>query len=122
MKKRPIIFTIIIAVIFIFNSCYNDSEEALYRFVPANCDTTNVTYSGTVKAIIEGNCVSCHTGAGAGGGYQLDSYAGMKVVADNGKLVNSVTYVSNGMPKAGKMDACRVNQIVAWVNQGAQNN
>ena len=122
MKKRSIIFSIIVAGIFLLNSCYRDSEEGLYRFVPANCDTTNVTYSGTISAIINANCASCHTGAGAGGGYQLDSYAGIKVVADNGKLVNSITYVSNGMPKTGKMDACRVNQIVAWVNKGAPNN
>jgi hypothetical protein len=122
MKKISIISITLFAAILIFNSCYRDSEEGLYRFVPPSCDTTNVSFTSTVSPIISANCISCHTGAGAGGGYQLDSYAGVKAIADNGKLVNSVTYVSNGMPKSGKMDNCNVNKIVAWVNKGALNN
>ncbi|MFZ4399789.1 MAG: c-type cytochrome [Bacteroidales bacterium] len=122
MKKISIIFTIITASILLLNSCYRDSEESLYRFVPAYCDTTNVSFTAIISPIISANCISCHSGAGAGGGYQLDSYAGVKAIADNGKLVNSVTYVSNGMPRSGKMDNCNVNKIVAWVNRGALNN
>ena len=122
MKKTSIIFTLIVATVFIFSSCYRDSEEGLYRFAQASCDTTNITYSGTVQAIIAGNCVSCHSTSNPSGGWALDSYAGIKVVVDNGKLVNSVTYVGNGMPKTGKMPSCQVNQIVAWVHKGAPNN
>ena len=122
MKKISIVFTIIVAVVLLLNSCYRDSEEGLYRFAPASCDTTNVTYSAVIIPILSANCLSCHTGAGASGGVQLDTYAGIKIVADNGTLVNSVTYVSKGMPSSGKMDNCSVNKIVAWVNRGALNN
>ncbi|MEI6823040.1 MAG: hypothetical protein WCL51_14000 [Bacteroidota bacterium] len=122
MKKTSIIFTLIVASVFILSSCYRDSEEGLYRFVQPVCDTTNITYSGTIQAIMAGNCVTCHSTANPSGGWALDSYAGIKVVVDNGKLVNSVTYTSNGMPKTGKMPSCQVNQIVAWVHKGAPNN
>jgi hypothetical protein len=120
MKKISIIFAIIIASI-LLNSCYRDSEESLYRFT-TSCDTTNVTYSAVIIPILSANCLSCHTGVGASGNVQLDTYAGVKTVADNGKLVNSVTYVSKGMPTSGKMDNCSVNKIVAWVNKGALSN
>ena len=124
MKKTSIIFTLIVASVFILSSCYRDSEEGLYRFVQSNCDTTNITYSGTISAIVSGNCLAskCHNATDVAGGYAFDTYAGLKVVVDNGKLVNSVTYTSNGMPKTGKMPSCQVNQIVAWVNKGAPNN
>ncbi|MFZ4411846.1 MAG: hypothetical protein ACOYOV_02090 [Bacteroidales bacterium] len=121
MKKISIIFTIIIASVFL-NSCYRDSEEGLYRFVPAYCDTTNVAYASVISAIVSTNCLSCHTGSGAGGGFALDTYAGMKAVVDNGKLIPSITSTSKPMPKTGLMDNCSIKKITAWVNKGAPNN
>ena len=122
MKKALITLTIFIAITSLISSCYNDNEETLYRFVQPNCDTTNVTYSGTISAIISSNCVGCHTGTNNTSGIELDIYSNLKPYADNGKLVNCVTYTSDGMPKTGKMDACKIDQIVAWVNKGAPNN
>ena len=123
MKRLLIKFTVIIAIAIAFNSCYNDSEEALYRFTSSgSCDTSSVTYSGTISAIVAGNCMPCHNSSSASGGVTLDSYSGIKVVADNGKLVNTVTYVSHPMPPSGQMEACKVSQIVSWVNKGALNN
>ena len=122
MKRITIFLSIFAAFTFLVSSCYNDSSETLYRFVQSPCDTTNVTYSGVVSAIVAGNCLSCHSSSVASGGYVLDNYAGLQAVAASGQLVNSVTYVSHGMPQSGKMDACKINQIVAWVNKGAQNN
>ena len=121
MKKISIIFTIIIASIFL-NSCYRDSEESLYRFVPANCDTTNVTYSGIIAPIVSGNCLgsagSCHS---SGTSSPLDSFTNLKSKAND--ILGRITGESgNIMPQSGRMDACKINQIKAWVNKGAPQN
>ncbi|NVN96444.1 MAG: hypothetical protein HXX18_14305 [Bacteroidetes bacterium] len=122
MKKTSIVFTIIAASVILLNSCYRDSEEGLYRFVPANCDTTNVTYSGIIAPIVSGNCLgstgSCHSN---GTSFPLDTYTNLKSEANN--LVGRITGVSgNIMPQSGRMDACKINQIKAWVNKGAPQN
>ena len=106
--------------------CYYDKEEILY---PAgNCDTTNVTYSGTVSGIMNANCNVCHSTASAnanGGGIQLDSYTKLKVYVDNGRLMGSINHAGgfSPMPKnATKLNSCDISKIQAWVNKGAPNN
>lgn len=119
MKKISIVFTIITATVLLLNSCYRDSEEGLYRFVPASCDTTNITYSGTVSAIISSNCLSCHNTGSANS--EFTTYSQVFAKAD--RIKNRITGQSgNLMPQSGKMDNCSVNKIVAWVNKGAPNN
>jgi len=122
MKRKILSLTLIVAGIFILSSCYRDSEEGLYRFAQASCDTTNVTYSGTISAIVAGNCLggSCHS-TGGGAPYSFDSYAGLS--SQSSFLIGRLTGTTgNIMPQAGKLDACKINQIRAWVNQGAPNN
>lgn len=109
---------------FIMHGCYIDNEEQLYRFSDSNCDTTNVTYGSSVAAVLSANCVVCHSGSAASGTPQvfLDNYNGVKTVASNGKLLNSVNYISKPMPPSGKMDYCNIAKIKIWVNAGAPNN
>jgi mono/diheme cytochrome c family protein len=106
--------------------CYYDKEEILYP--GGNCDTTNVTYSGTVSGIINTNCNVCHSTASAnanGGGIQLDTHPKLKVYVDNGKLMGSINHAGgySPMPKnATKLSSCDIAKIQAWVNAGALNN
>jgi hypothetical protein len=93
------------------------------------CDTLAVQYSVQIVNILQQNCYACHgTGnTGGSGGIDLGSYTKLKVYADNGYLVGNVTHnpdpkytpMPYGLPK---LPDCEVNTIVAWVNQGAQNN
>jgi len=89
-----------------------------------SCSTDGVTYSGTIASIISANCASCHSGSTPSGGVSLDSYSGVKVQADNGKLYNAVA--QNGqaspMPKGYKLSNCDISKIKAWVDGGAVNN
>jgi hypothetical protein len=89
------------------------------------CDTVNVTFSGTIKPILQNNCVGCHSGPGAPNGVNLTTYNGAKAVALNGKLSGVVRHAPGfpAMPKGGaKLSDCKVAQIVAWINRGAPNN
>ncbi|HNW53110.1 MAG TPA: hypothetical protein PKN21_02525, partial [Bacteroidales bacterium] len=51
---------LIIALALTLGGCYYDNEEDLY-LGSSGCDTTNVTYSGTVVPVFAGYCNSCHS-------------------------------------------------------------
>ncbi|NOR88379.1 MAG: hypothetical protein GQ527_12290 [Bacteroidales bacterium] len=109
----------------IFSSCYYDNEEDLYPFYENNCDTTSVSYSLTVKPMLDRSCVSCHQASNPSGGVLLDTYEQVKLVADNGRLWGSVNH-ENGytaMPQGGgKLSSCSLGQIKSWIDNGSLDN
>jgi len=88
------------------------------------CDTSNVTFSGSVNPILQNNCVGCHSGSVLSGGVDLSSYNAVYTQAANGNLKGSI----NGypgytvMPLGGQLSECDINQINFWINDGAPNN
>ena len=119
MKRS--VFVVFISVIFL-SSCYYDKEDLLYG--PSQCDTSAVKYSVQVSSILNASCLSCHSGtAAAGGGIKLDNYAAVKVAADNGSLLSSVTRSVNPMPKgSSRLNECRIAELRTWIRNGAPNN
>jgi mono/diheme cytochrome c family protein len=106
------------------SGCYYDDEETLYPQV-AGCDTTNVTYSGTISAIMAGNCNSCHGESAPQAGIKTDNYTDLKTIADNEKLWGVVNHLSgySPMPKdRPKLSDCDLNKIRIWIDGGALNN
>ncbi len=123
MKKvKYLIFLGITALI--VQGCYRDNEQDLYRFSSSICDTSSVTYSGTISQILSRNCVACHSGSSAYGNPQvfLDNYNGVKTVVDNGKLFNAVQYISKPMPPGGQLDYCSIADFRVWIKAGAPQN
>lgn len=121
MKK--IVLILFAASLFIVSGCYYDREDLLYG--NNTCDTTNITYSQTIRSILTNNsCMSCHAGTGASGGINLDTYANVKAVADNGKLYGSITHAAGyvAMPQGGTMSSCDIKKIKAWIDAGSVNN
>lgn len=117
-----------IAFVLTFQSCYKDSQEELYGLgAGANCDTSNVTFSGTVSPILGTSCATsgCHDATTQASGVNLSNHTGAKTIADNGKLIavinhaNGVTPMPQGAPK---FDECTILKIQLWVNDGAPNN
>ena len=106
------------------NSCYYDSVEDLYPQPPA-CDTTGVTYSGSVKPVIDASSIGCHSGSAPCGNISLANYNDIVVAAQNGSLLGTIRH-DNGwspMPKNGnKLDDCSITKIEIWVNSGTPNN
>lgn len=90
-----------------------------------SCDTTNVTYSGTIAPMMQNSCVGCHSGSTPGGNISLNTYAGVAAVGMNGKLYGSVIHATgySAMPKGGnQLSTCQLDQIRIWVNAGSPNN
>jgi hypothetical protein len=108
-------------------SCFYDSEEYLYPQLNNTCDTTNVTFSATVKPILQSNCWACHSNSNsaAGNGVKLEDYTDVKTSADNGSLLGTITHKSpyNPMPLNGPaLDNCSISAIKLWIDAGALDN
>lgn len=90
-----------------------------------SCDPTEYSYSSFIVPLVTAKCLQCHSGEGAFGGVYLDSYEGVKVVADNGRLYGAVSWqfgfelMPQGEPQ---LPECFVSNVKAWVDDGAPNN
>lgn len=108
------------------SSCYYDNEEELYPGLPGSeCDTTSVTYSGTVAPLLAANCNSCHSPASASGNVVISTYDGLKTAVNSGIFRKAINHESGAspMPQGGnKLPACDLKKIDAWINQGAPQN
>ncbi|HRI23094.1 MAG TPA: hypothetical protein PLZ45_00405 [Ferruginibacter sp.] len=90
-----------------------------------DCDTTLFTYSGAVSPLMNSYCKGCHNPASAGGGIDLSTYAGVRSIALNGKLLGSIRHDAGfiAMPQGGnKLSACRITQVQKWISAGSPNN
>jgi uncharacterized membrane protein len=89
------------------------------------CDTTNITYAGTIEPIIQNNCLGCHAASGTGGGILLTTWGQVANQALYGNLLCSI-YQEAGchpMPKNGaQLSPCDLTKISMWVDAGAPNN
>lgn len=120
MKKYLPGFLLLIAT-----ACTNYNEEELYPKKKDPCDIGTVTYSQTVRLILDQKCKGCHSTAAARGGVILDNYTGVHKAALNGRLVGSITHAPGftPMPPNGvKLPECDIAHIKAWVVAGAPNN
>lgn len=131
MKKTGILIinVIIFILIFIINkSCYYDNEEFLFPEVNAECDSANVTYTSTIRPILQDNCLSCHNNAASGalgGNIRLENYPDVKLRVDDGSLFGAVSHQPpfSPMPKDGrKLDNCKISLIQKWIDSGALDN
>lgn len=86
------------------------------------CDSSNVTFSGTINSLLQNSCVGCHSGSS---GTNLVGYANVKAQVDNGKLFCAVNHESGCLPmpqNAAKLSNCKIRQIKIWIDAGAPNN
>lgn len=114
----------IISVILLFTGCYYDNEEYLY---PGNidCDTTGITYQGTIKPVIDLQCKGCHNAQNASGNVNLDGHVNLLTHINSGKFYSSIVHdgKASPMPKgAPKLDNCKIKKIKIWIDRGAPDN
>ncbi|MFA5330137.1 MAG: cytochrome c [Prolixibacteraceae bacterium] len=126
MKRTLSILLLLIIVS--LTACYYDSEEKLYPQVSTSCDLTNVTFSATVKPILQASCLTCHSNAKGnndGGGVKIENYADVVTYVNNGKLMGSIRHETGyiAMPNGGgKLTDCEINQLQTWIDNGTLNN
>jgi hypothetical protein len=123
--KRIIYSTLLLTLMFSLSKCYYDNEEELTQnFNKPDCETAVMSYEFDIKNIIESNCAvsGCHVAPINQNGLDLSQFADVKLIAENGSLVNRITGVGNIMPQSGPLPPCEIDKITAWVNQGNLNN
>ena len=78
-----------------------------------------------ISPYLENNCISCHNQNLSSGGIDYSRFAGIKSGVDDGSLLGSIKHETEYEampPNEPKTDDCKINQIEAWINQGAINN
>ena len=96
----------------------------------SGCDTTQFTYAAIISPLLTLHCTGCHTGASAGAGVDLSSYANVKaeLTANPGRLLGSIQWVApytgtKQMPLSqSKLPDCNITQVKKWIAAGALNN
>lgn len=101
-------------------------QGALNLTCDADCDTTNVTFSGSVMPIVDLKCRGCHSGASPQGGIALTNHAQVKATVSNGKLWGSITHASGFKPMpypvgGAKLPDCDIRKVKIWLDKGAPN-
>lgn len=89
------------------------------------CDVDDMSFMMDIVPILDTYCVGCHSGNVPSGGISLDNHAGVKVVADNGKLFGAINWNEGfvPMPQGGeKLPDCSIDKIKSWIDAGALDN
>ena len=101
------------------------AQGALNNQCTGGCDTTNVTFSGTVWPLMNTWCTGCHSGNNSGGNIHIENYNDVVAIANNGKLMGTITHSPgySPMPKnADKFSDCQIAEIRLWIEDGTPNN
>jgi len=112
--KKIILSVLSVSAICFLNGCYYDNFKELNP-ITAACDTTNtVTYEADVKAIINTNCISCHS---AGGGTQpyLDNYQNLAAYSPEQLLAVLAPNAVKPMPPSSPLSQSDIDKITQWV-------
>jgi hypothetical protein len=101
-------------------------QGALDLTCEADCDTANVTFSGSVMPLIGLKCQGCHSGATPNGGVLLTNYTQVKATITDGSLLGSIDHQTGFKPMpypagSAKLPYCDIRKIRIWVDRGAPN-
>ena len=92
--------------------------------VVSDCDTATVKYSVQIKTIMSGSCAitGCHDNTTMESGLDLNTYASVQSINNNGLLKNRINDAVSPMPRSGKILPCKIKTIEKWIRAGAPNN
>ena len=121
---------LLISILAFMAGCYYDNEEELYPAQPNDCDTTNVTYSGTIFPVIYDNCIACHSGSAPQGNIRLENYSMISAQAaipagQPGSLYGAISHDpgNSAMPKNGtQLPDCTIKKFKVWIDDGMPDN
>ncbi len=85
--------------------------------VDSVCDTTQVTFKGSVDPIFQTYCYGCHSAGNKSGGIDLTDFNQLALLISNGALLGSVRHEAGyiPMPQGGsKLSDCEINTIAIW--------
>lgn len=138
MSNRSLLKISVLLIIFFigsagFYSCTYDKAEN------KPCNTTipdSVSFQSDILRLFRTHCSTsgCHSGSNPEGNLNLDDAQAYAQLSQPGKgyinltkpefsiLYTQMNSSSQPMPPTGKLDDCKINLILKWIQQGAKNN
>jgi mono/diheme cytochrome c family protein len=128
MKNTTIqLFSLCTIMFLIVVSCTHDASD--YPVVDSGngnnppldtlpCDSTNVSYVGTILPIFEAHCISCHAPPTPDAGIDLTNFETVAFIAQNGSLIGAIRHREgyNPMPANGlPLTECEILKIEKWI-------
>lgn len=115
----------------LFQSCAYDSEDDLIAIdengseeVTEDPTESGITYEGTIKAIVDSNCISCHSSPPRNGApFALVNFSQVSGRANG--VLNAISRQSGApgaMPPAGRLPQNSINQFQEWIDNGTPEN
>ncbi len=89
------------------------------------CDSVNVTFTGSILPITDIYCKNCHSGGEPAGGLILADYATIKAAVEGGRLIGAIDQLEgfSPMPQGmNKLSVCNLAQLKKWISDGMPNN
>ncbi len=117
MKLQKLL--IFFMMIFLLVSCTNDSDSDINdNQVPAS-----ITYTNSIKSIIDANCISCHgTSPTNGASISLKTYQNVKDAELNFGLILRISKAQGAagmMPNGGtRLPQSKIDEVINWKNNG----
>tara|TARA_R110001583_G_scaffold412_4_gene3861 strand:+ start:2918 stop:3274 length:357 start_codon:yes stop_codon:yes gene_type:complete len=100
----------------LLTACSNSSDDDIGPIDPPI--NNDITYTGTVKAIIDSNCLGCHTNPPVNGApMPLTTYSEVKSAVQTRGLISQIE--SGNMPQGGTMlSNASIQAIKDWQTDG----
>lgn len=115
MKKFILQSAFVLGLIVILTSCSNDNNDDMTPDPPNN--TTEITYTKNVKAIIDSKCLSCHKNPPINSApMALTSFNDVKNSTQTRGLINRIK--DGTMPPDGTLTATQIKTIEDWQEGG----
>lgn len=89
------------------------------------CDTTDVTFSGSIFPLMQAYCIGCHSGSSPQGGLSLANYSEISATAGTGLLMNALNGTGGitQMPlNQAAWPDCAIRTVAIWIEDGMPNN
>lgn len=147
MVFQKVTFVVPLLIVGLLSACSTSAtatEALATQAVPVNTSDTpaatdantaaaaTVSFNDNILPIFQNSCINCHGGDKIEKGLSLRTYNDMMAGSENGVMVTpgnaagsklAELVANHKMPKRGpKLSDAQVQLIIAWINQGAQDN
>ena len=115
MKRSLLILIAAFTAMIFFQTCKKNDLKNL------DCSKIPATYNSNIKPLINLQCATSSGCHGSGSSRDYSTYAGLKIIADNGSLEKE-TITDKSMPPSGALSLDDRKKIKCWLNNGSLNN
>ena len=100
------VFGLIVCIV-ILGACSKSTTNPSYT---PDCSSATKSYSTDVLPVFQSSCNGCHS--------NFSNYA--QIAADKAAIRSKI--VDGSMPKSSSLSTTQKNNVVCWIDNGAQNN